>query len=512
MTNVLVSPKHQKLLLKNNPAVANLVPTALQKGEYLLLDHGMQETRLLRNLGYDAPAPILHHYDWGKSKPFESQKDTAALLSMNARAYVLSTMGTGKTRASLYAADYLISSAQIRRCLIVAPLSTLTPTWMNEIFFHFHNRSAVVLHGTKANRRKLLAEDHDFYIINHDGIQVILPELLERDDIDCVILDELAMYRDYSTDRYKVTKKVISRRKFVWGLTGAPTPNAPTDAYAQIRLLQPNKVTSFNRFRSDTMIQLTQYKWLAKREAPAFVHGLMQPSVRYRLEDCWDIPDTTYTTRQLAMSKTQEKFYKRLSDGAAAAYAEHTITPANEAVVMGKLLQVACGYVYTDDKRILGLQPQAKLAELHNILQENDRKTIVFVPYTHALRSVAAFVSQNHAVEVVDGHVKKTDRDRIFYEFQHADDPRVIVAHPKTMSHGLTLTESNTIVWFCPFPSLDVYSQANARIVRTGQFHKTNIIHLQSTPIEKKVYQRLQHNERVQGALLELYDGVQDYA
>ncbi len=499
-------------MLKNNPAVANVVPHAVQKDGYILLDHGMQETRLLRNLGYDAPAPILSQYDWRGTKPFESQIETAALLTMNKRAYVLSTMGTGKTRASLYAADYLISSAQARRFLIVAPLSTLTPTWMNEIFFNFHNRSAVVLHGTRKKRQQLLAEEHDFYIINHDGVQVVLPELLDRPDIDGVILDELAMYRDASTDRWKVIRKVLNQREFVWGLTGSPTPNAPTDAYAQIKLLQPSKVGSFTRFRDDTMRKVTQFKWVPKKTSPDYVHKLMQPSVRYRLEDCWDIPDTTYSDRILPMSKVQETFYRRLNLAAEAAYAEHSITAANEGVVMNKLLQVACGYVYTDNQRVLGLQPKAKLAELDNILQETERKVIIFVPYTHALRSVAAHVSQRNEIAVVDGSVSKGERDRIFYEFQHAATPRVIVAHPKTMSHGLTLTESNTIVWFCPFPSLDVYSQANARIVRTGQMHKTNIIHLQSTPVEKKVFARLRSNERVQGALLELYEGAQDLA
>jgi SNF2 family DNA or RNA helicase len=168
--------------------------------------------------------------------------------------------------------------------------------------------------------------------------------------------------------------------------------------------------------------------------------------------------------------------------------------------------------VYTDDKRVLGLNPSAKLSELDTILTETDRKVIIFVPYTHALRSVAAHVAKTATVGVVDGSVSKGKRDQIFYQFQHSDDPRVIVAHPRTMSHGLTLTESNTIVWFCPPDGLDTYIQANARIVRTSQKHKTNIIHLQSMPVERKAYKRLQNNERLQGMLLDMYEGVDDRA
>lgn len=510
MTNVLVSPKHQKLLIRYDPAVANIAPHAIRKRDYLLLDHGRQETRLLRNLGYDAPAPILSQYDWCRTVPFESQRQTAALLTMNARAYVLNTMGTGKTRASLFAADFLMSTPQVRKCLVIAPLSTLTPTWMNEIFRFFHHRKAVVLHGSKAKRRKLLAEDVDFYIINHDGVQTILPELEARGDIDCVIVDELASLRDASTDKYKIIKKVIIKRPYVWGLTGAPTPNAPTDAYAQIKLLQPNKLGTFTRFRDATMYKLTQFKWLPRAQAADYVHKHMQPSVRYTLEDCVDIPETTYSTRQLKPSPQQEDFYKKLDDAASAAFLDHKITAANEGVVRNKLMQVSCGYVYTDDKRVLGLNPSAKLAEVRAILTETDRKVIIFVPYTHALVSVAQMVAKVSTVETIYGGVNRKERDRIFYEFQNSSTPRTIVADARTMSHGLTLTESNTIVWFAPPAGLDTYIQANARIVRTSQEHKTNIIHLQSTRVEREAYKRLQNNESLQNLLLDMYEGVDD--
>ncbi len=372
---VAVSPKHKALVAPYTPAVANVIPHATQHeytgNKLLLIPHGLEETRLLRNMGVETPAPIVSQYDWDRfvDKPFESQVETAALLSMNRRAYVLNTMGTGKTRASLIAADYGLSSAQIRRVLIIAPLSTLTPTWMNEIFLNFPHRTGVVLHGSKKRRQKLLAEPHDFYVINHDGVQVVLPELLERKDIDCIILDELAVYRDYSTDRYKLTKKVLQGRKFVWGLTGAPTPNAPTDAYAQIQLLQPEKLGTFKRFREATMHQLTQYKWVPRKDAAALVHSYMQPSVRYTLEDCYDIPPTTYTSRVVEPSATQKAFYTRLKNAMATMYQQHEITAANKGVLHSKLLQVACGYIYTDERKVLGLQPTSKLKELKNILE-----------------------------------------------------------------------------------------------------------------------------------------------
>jgi len=74
------------------------------------------------------------------------------------------------------------------------------------------------------------------------------------------------------------------------------------------------------------------------------------------------------------------------------------------------------------------------------------------------------------------------------------------------MSHGLTLTAANTIIWASPTTSLETYQQANARITRAGQTQNTHIIHVAGSPAEAKVYARLKRNAALQGALLELFE------
>jgi hypothetical protein len=59
------------------------------------------------------------------------------------------------------------------------------------------------------------------------------------------------------------------------------------------------------------------------------------------------------------------------------------------------------------------------------------------------------------------------------------------------MTHGLTLTEANTIIWRNLTASLEIYEQANARINRPGQLIKTVIAHLSGTAVEGAVYARL---------------------
>ena len=80
----------------------------------------------------------------------------------------------------------------------------------------------------------------------------------------------------------------------------------------------------------------------------------------------------------------------------------------------------------------------------------------------------------------------------------------MINAHPECMSHGLTLTAADTIVWFGPVTKLETYEQANARITRIGQVHKQQIIKLVGTPAERMVYRRLEDKHELQESILDM--------
>lgn len=78
------------------------------------------------------------------------------------------------------------------------------------------------------------------------------------------------------------------------------------------------------------------------------------------------------------------------------------------------------------------------------------------------------------------------------------------------MAHGITLTAADTVIWFGPVTSLEIYDQANHRIRRVGQKHKQLFLHLQSTPVEKKIYKLLANKQRVQDQLLGLFEASTD--
>jgi SNF2 family DNA or RNA helicase len=493
------------------PDLATLIPHAKpleHRGEkYLVVPNGHDEARLARNLGVPIPAPILTRYDWCGQKPWAIQKTTAALLTESYRAYVLNSMGTGKSRAALWAIDYLMKTGKAKRALIAAPLSTLTPVWESELFRVLPHRKRTVLYGTRDQRRQALANGAEIMIINHHGLHLLQAELIAC-DFDVVVIDELAVFRNRSTRLWKSANAVVERARFAWGMTGSPTPNAPTDAWAQVRLLTPGRTTrTMAAFQDLTMRRVSQFRWVARPEANDVVFTAMQPSVRYCREDIMELPDTVYTDREVQLSPEGDKAYKLLfKKMRMLTQCGKSISAVNEGVLQNKLLQVACGFIYTDTRTVYALPNEGRLKALDEVIAETDRKVIIFVPYIHALAGIAEHLQKKgHSIAVVNGATPRGARDKIFMNFQNAKDPRLLIAHPGCMSHGLTLTAANTIIWFAPVNSLEIYEQANARITRPGQSSKTLIAHLYGTPVERATYARLRSRAKMQGLLLALF-------
>src|SRR5262245_16709446 len=225
--NIKVSTKHQALAVPYSPEIERLFPTAPllpDSNGTRIIPHGLRETLVLRHYGFKVPHPIDLYYDWCGGSPYAVQRATCRMLTENPRAYVLNHMGTGKTRTALWAWDYLNKNGMAKKLLVVAPLSTLRFVWFREAFATVPHRVVKVLHGDKEDRLGLLAEPADILIINHDGLKVIQAELSQRTDIDTLVLDELAVYRNNSI-RSKIMRLFAQRFNIVWGMTRAPMPN-----------------------------------------------------------------------------------------------------------------------------------------------------------------------------------------------------------------------------------------------------------------------------------------------
>jgi SNF2 family DNA or RNA helicase len=508
MTKPLIYRDH--IVVPDDERLRFMVPHAKRfehEGQQLLLiPNKLDEAQVLRNLGYDVRPPIMTSYQWSGDTPFDSQKITAALITTHKRCFVFNGIGTGKTRASLYAYDYMRSTNAVEKMLVVAPLSTLRQTWLREITLYFPHLVAVVLHGSKAKRTKLLAQPADIYIINHDGVEVMQRELQERPDISYCVLDELSVYKRSNTDLWKKTNAVVKNMDRVVGMTATPMPLEPADAYGQIKMINPGilKGQSFTRFRDEVMLKLTDYKYVPRRGAVDEVFAKMQPSVRFTRDECYDMPPCQIVTREAMLTPEQERAYKTMAEHCAIEI--DAIKAGNEADRINKLVQIALGTVYNVEHDVVELPCAPRLKLLDDAIEQSASKVIVFTPYKSSLAKLVKHVSQRWTTAFISGDVSTHQREQIFTMFMNSPDPQVLLAHPATMSHGLTLTEASTIVWYGPPSSLEMYEQANGRITRAGQKHSQLIINVAATKLEAQIYRRLETRAAVQGVLLDLFE------
>ena len=514
MNQIVLSTKRRLIGVPSDAALKALSPGApeidINGVIFLMMPHDETATHCLRYHGHEAPAPILSYYEWpGNTRPFEVQKKTCELLTLNPRAYVLNSMGTGKTKSALWAWDYLRKQGLAGKLLVVAPLSTLLFTWAREVFATIPHRKHAILHGDKAKRLERLADPEvEVFIINHDGIGVIIDELSARTDIDCLVLDELAVYRNPGTTRFKQMRRYAAKMKWAWGMTGAPIPNSPTDAWAQCSIIRPASVPKFfGRFRDEVMIKVAQFKYVPKADAVDKVYTVMRPAVRFTLDDIKELPEVVFRTMDVGMGPVQTKAYKDLANDLYAMVQNKVITAANVGVAMNKLLQVALGWVYTSTRGIVLLDNNERIEALIDAINSTDRKVLVFSPFKHCLDGIGkALDKEQIEYATVSGDTPAGVRADIFNAFQNSSEYRVINAHPKCLAHGLTLTEANTIVWFGPTLSLETFDQANARIHRVGQTHKQQVILLQGTEVESRIYAMLRNKHLVQEKLLGLFE------
>lgn len=530
---MLYSKQHNCVVYEHSEpyqVVAAIAEARPLNGKFVAVPATLHNMQLARLLGLPVPDLLdIAGYDWpiapGRS-PLAHQKYAANFHIMHPRHFDLSEMGTMKTLSALWAADYLMQEGLVHRCLIISPLSTLKRVWEDEIFRNFmSDRSSVILHGAREERLADLRRPRDFYIVNHDGVTIgtkrssggrqmtigpLAQAIKDRDDIDLILVDECSAYKDYASLRTRVLRQAIAGKPYIWMLSGTPTPNSPTDAYSLARMLGGLQTESFKSFQSRVMHRISTFKWIANRGSADIVRQVLAPAVRFSRAECIDLPEVVVETRDVELSVTQNVAYKALkSDLQVTLKNGKTITAINEAVLRTKLLQITNGCVYGPDHEVHKTDAAPRFQVLKEIIDEAPAKVLVFAPFTAVVRMLYAELKAAYsekAVAMITGAVGARQRDDIFGAFQQQDQPRMIVADPGTMSHGLSFPQAATIVWWGGTDRPEVYQQACDRITRPGQKLKMLIVHLASTPIERELYRRLHEKQSLQGIILKMVE------
>ena len=470
---------------------------------------GMQEARTLAKLRFDGvPSPILRDYKWtGRLTPFEHQKTTASFLSLHDRAFCFNEQGTGKTASVIWAADYLMKRNEVKRVLILCPLSIMDSAWRQDLFKFAMHRSCSVAHGTAKQRAKIIASGSEFVVINFDGLAVVEDEIING-GFDMIVVDEANAYKNPMTTRWKVLNRIVNAlQPKLWMLTGTPAAQSPIDAFGLAKLVNPDGCPKYyGQFRDSVMYKVTQFKWAPRPNSEQTVHRVLQPAIRFEKKDCLDLPEVTHVEREAPLTKQQMAYYRMLKSEMLFEAAGEEVSAVNAATKLNKLLQISGGAVYSDDGAVIEFDVSNRLNAVMEVIEEAAHKVLVFVPFTHTIELLREKLEKaGVSCDVINGKVPVSRRSEIVTEFQTRKDPHVLLIQPQAASHGLTLTAADTIIWYAPVTSVETYLQANARINRPGQKNAMTIVHIRGSDVEAKLYHMLQSNITNHEKIIDLY-------
>lgn len=414
---------------------------------------------------------------------FDHQRETVQFGMTRPRVFDTSDAGTGKTRAWL---EILRQRFKLRggKALILAPKSILKSAWADDILRFTPEITYVIAYAE--NREAAFNSDAQIYITNHDAVKSILKNYkrwIHDRGFHTVIIDESTAFKHRTSQRSAAARELVKAFEFRTNLTGTPNPNGLLDLWHQVFLLDDGEHLgdSWFRFRS-VACEPTQVgpsprhlRWDDKEGAAEAVAALIEDiTIRHDFESCTDIPENHEYAVYFDLEPKLRKAYDTLREHAILELEDGEMSAFNQAVVAGKLLQVASGAVYDEasDPRLLATQRY----ELVMDLAEQREQCVVAFNWKHQRDQLIALAKHRDiSFGVIDGDASSRQRERIVDDYQNGFI-RIIFAHPASAGHGLTLTRGRATIWSSPVYNAEHYSQFNKRIYRIGQKHKTETI------------------------------------
>lgn len=502
--------KDKKLIIIPMPSIEkysvldNLFTTktlTLPNGDKLLaVPHTRNSLRVINNMKIDTTGCDLFdcYYKLPKSKTnphynlFWYQYETAKFLTQNPYAFCTSTPRTGKTLATLTAADCVIGEHG-GSVLIVAPLTIADKgEWTNSLIDWFPHRKFVFVHKDRENE---LRQDVDFYIINPNGLKICentLTNMVNSGKITVVVFDELTEYGNGKSGITESAMRISRNAKFRWGLTG--TPGGPDKIYSQIKLINPDNVPKyFTRWREMTMYKATPFKWLPREGHEEIIKEAMSPCIRFDKDEVLDIPTPTLIHEHTDLSSDQQVIVDKLTNEMLVAVESGEITVATASTLAQKILQVSGGVVKTSEG-VHKVDSTPKLNKLTELLNRTPAKKVVFSNFVAVNDMLVEFIrSQGMTCEKIDGAVTGNKRGDLIKNFMETDYPHVLVCHPRTMSYGIDLAIADMIICYGPpMSGTYIYQQLVERISSVKQkAEETFIVHLSAGSTEKRAFSAL---------------------
>ena len=444
---------------------------------------------------------------------FKHQKESLKFMKTRDRVFDMSDPGTAKTRVELE--DFKANRERGKAMLVIAPKSILQNSWGDDAKEFTPDLRVSIAYAN--NREEAFLAPADIYVTNTDAVKWLVKQgdknFWKR--FERIAVDESTAFKHHTSDRSRALDRIKKFFPIRRAMTGSPNTRSITDVWNQAYFLDDGQRLgkSFYAFRSATCIPIQKghrkemVEWQDKPGAEEAVASMLADiTIRHRFEDCVDIPPTFKHVVKFYPTKKQRNAYESMERDAIALMKKGMVSAINAAAARTKMLQIASGAVY-ESKTRYHLIDESRYELVLDLVEER-RHSIVFYLWKHQRDEIVRMAkARGIAFCVFDGESTDTQRQNMKQQFQ-AGFFQMMIAHPKSAAHGLTLTRATTTIWPSPPYDLEWWVQGNHRHVRAGQTQKTEIIAiLAQQTIEPGVYRKLEEKQARMDNLLELMEG-----
>lgn len=411
--------------------------------------------------------------------------------------------GLGKTITTLTAINELMyDSFETSKVLIIAPLRVAQSTWKEEIekWDHLNLLRYSIAVGDEKERLKALKQNSDIYIINRENVDWLVTKSGIDFNFDMLIIDELSSFKSHTSKRFKSLLKIRPYFERVVGLTGTPSSNGLMDLWAEFRILDLGErlgryITHYRNeyFLPDKRNGMVIFSYKPQPHAEERIYRrLADITISMKSTEYLKMPELILNELEINLDEEDQTKYKKFKKEMVMTIQEKEIDAINAASLSNKLIQLANGSIYDEDKKFYEVHNK-KLDKLEEIIESANGKPVL-VAYWF-----------------------KADKERIekrfkVKEIKTADDMKqwnkgmidLALIHPASAGHGLNLQSGgSTLVWFSLTWSLELYQQTNARLYRQGQKDTVVIHHLiTKNTIDEDIMKSLKRKDKTQEALM----------
>lgn len=411
--------------------------------------------------------------------------------------------GLGKTITTLTAINELMyDSFEISKVLIIAPLRVAQSTWKDEIekWDHLNLLRYSIAVGGEKERLKALKQNSDIYIINRENVDWLVTKSGIDFNFNMLIIDELSSFKSHTSKRFKSLLKIRPYFERVVGLTGTPSSNGLMDLWAEFRVLDLGErlgryITHYRNeyFLPDKRNGAIIFSYKPQPNAEERIYRrLADMTISMKSTEYLKMPELILNELEINLDEEDQIKYKKFKKEMVMTIQEKEIDAINAASLSNKLIQIANGSIYDEDKKFYEVHNK-KLDKLEEIIESANGKPVLVAYWFKADKERIEKRFKVREIKTADD-IKQWNKGMI----------DLALIHPASAGHGLNLQSGgSTLVWFSLTWSLELYQQTNARLYRQGQKDTVVIHHLiTKNTIDEDIIKSLKRKDKTQEALM----------